>query len=78
MREFTGKSLNLDGETGGKAGFTPASRLRVKARQSGKSESLAPLADDLARRVQPGSDDIVGEAFIGEENDFGTDHITIR
>jgi hypothetical protein len=63
---------------GGKAGFTPASRLRLKARQSGQSESLAPLADDLTGRVQSGSDDVVGQAFIGEKNDFGPDHITIR
>jgi len=63
---------------GGKAGFTPASRLRLKARQSGQSESLTPLADDLTGRVEPGGDDIVAQSLIGEENDFGPDHIAIR
>ena len=63
---------------GGKAGFASASRLSPKARQSSESESLAPLADDLTGRVQSCGDDIVGQAFIGEENDFGPDDITIR
>jgi hypothetical protein len=44
VRKLAGECLNLNDETGGKAGFTPASRLRLKARQSGKGESLTPLA----------------------------------
>jgi hypothetical protein len=36
---------------GGKEGGTPAPRLRLQARKSRKGESLAPLADNLARRV---------------------------
>ena len=63
---------------GGKAGLTPASRLRLKARQSGKGESLTPLADNLTRHIQPGRDHVVGESFICKEDDFGADHITIR
>ncbi len=31
MRQFTGQSLYLDDETGGKAGFTPASGLCLEA-----------------------------------------------
>jgi hypothetical protein len=65
MRKFAGQSLNLNDEAGGKAGFTPASRLRLKARESSQSESLTPLADDLPGRVQPSGDDIVGQALIG-------------
>lgn len=49
MRQLAGQCLNLNDENGGKAGFTPGSTLRLKARQSGQSESLAPLADDLMR-----------------------------
>jgi hypothetical protein len=59
-------------------GFTPTSRLRLKAGQSGKSGSFTPFADDLTGRIQPGSDDIVGETFIGEKDDLGPDHIAIR
>ena len=76
--EFTSKCLHLDDETEGKAGFTPASGLRLQAGQSGKSKSLAPLADDLARRIESGGDEVVGQALIGKEDDLGADHITIR
>jgi hypothetical protein len=68
----------LDDEAWGKAGFTPAARLRLQVRQSGKGKSLAPLADDLARRIEPGRDEVVGQAFIGKKNDLGANHITIR
>ena len=62
---------------GGKAGLTPASRLRLKTRQSGKGESLTPLANNLTRRIQPRGDHVIGESFICEEDDFGADHITV-
>jgi hypothetical protein len=78
MRKLAGEYLNLNDENGGKAGFTPALRLRLKARQSGKGESLTLLANNLTRRIQPGRDHVVGEFFICEEDNFGADHITIR
>ena len=62
---------------GGKAGFTPAPRLRLQAGESRKSKSLAPLADDLARRIELGGDDVVGKTFIGKKNDLGADHVAI-
>ncbi len=43
VRELASECLNLNDETGGKAGFTPTSRLLLKARQSGNGESLTPL-----------------------------------
>ena len=52
--------------------------MLLKAAQSGKDESLTPFADNLTRRIQPGRDHVIGEAFISEEDDFGADHITIR
>ena len=63
---------------GGKAGFTPAPRLSLQARQSGQGKSLAPLADDLARRIEFGGDQVVGQTFIGKKDDLGADHIAIR
>jgi hypothetical protein len=63
---------------GGKTGFTPTSRLCLKARQSGNGESLTPLADYLTGRIKSGGDHVIGESFIGEQDDFGADHITIR
>ena len=78
VRKLAGECLNLNDEIGGKTGLTPASRLRLKARQSGKGESLTPLADNLTRRIQSGCDHVIGEALICEEDDFGADHITIR
>jgi len=78
MLEFTGESLNLDDDAGGKEGGTPAPRLRLQARESREGESLAPLADNLARRIQASSDNVVGETFRGEQYDLRSDHITIR
>src|SRR6202047_3367282 len=63
---------------GGKEGGTPAPRLRLQARKSRKGESLAPLADTLARRVQASGDDVVGEALRRKQYDLRSDHIAIR
>jgi hypothetical protein len=73
MREFTCERLNLDDDAGGKEGGTPASRLRVQARKSRDGESLAPLADNLARRVQVSSDNLVGKTFRREQYDLRSD-----
>ena len=63
---------------GGKAGWTPAARLLVEAREAVAVEALAPLADDLARRVQAGADVVVAETGRGQQHDLGADDITIR
>jgi hypothetical protein len=63
---------------GGKAGWAPASRLLLEAGQSLLEEALAPLADDLARRVETSSDDVVAEAVGGQQHDLGADNVTIR
>jgi hypothetical protein len=63
---------------GGKAGFTPASRLFLKAGDAFFKEAVAPLADDLARRIEPGRDDIVAEPLGGEQDDFRADNVSIR
>lgn len=72
------KALTWTTRLGGKAGFTPASRLRLKAWHAGKSESLAPLTDDLTRRIQTSRDDFVGQSLICQKDDLGAYHITIR
>jgi hypothetical protein len=47
--------------------------LSLQARQSGQGRSLAPLANDLARRIEFGRDLVVGQTFIGKQDDLGTD-----
>ena len=59
-------------------GRSAAPRLSLQAGKPREGESLAPLADNLARRVEPGSDEVVGQAFIGKEDDLGANHVTIR
>ena len=78
MRKLASKRLNLDDEAGGKAGFTPAARLSFQAREPRKRKSLAPLADDLARRIEFGRDEVIRQTLIGKQDDLGADHITIR
>jgi hypothetical protein len=63
---------------GGKAGRVPASRLFLQAGQAFFEEALAPLADDLARRIEPRGDEIVAQAVRGEQHDFGADDVPIR
>lgn len=63
---------------GGKAGWTPAARLLVEAREAVLEEAMAPLTDDLSGRVQPRADLVVAEAGGREEDDFGPNDITIR
>jgi len=66
VREFA-ERLTLDYEAGGKSGFTPAARLSLQARHSGQRKSFAPLADDLARRIEFGRDEVIGQTFSGKK-----------
>jgi hypothetical protein len=63
---------------GGKAGWVPASRLFLQAGQAFFEEALAPLADDLARRIESRGDEIVAQAVGGEQHDLGADDVAIR
>jgi len=63
---------------GGKAGWTPATRLLIEAREAVLEEAMAPFTDDLARGIQPRTDLVIAEAGGGEEHDLGADDITIR
>lgn len=63
---------------GGKAGWTPAARLLVEAREAVLEEAMAPLADDLAWRVQPGANLVVAETNGREEHNLGANDISIR
>jgi hypothetical protein len=72
------RALTWTTRLGGKAGFTPASGLPLEARESGQSESLTPLADDLTRRIKAGSDQVIGKPFGRQKDDSGTDDVTIR
>jgi hypothetical protein len=63
---------------GGKAGWTPAARLLVEAREAVLEEAMAPLADDLSWRIQPRANLVVVETSGREEHDLGANHITIR
>jgi len=63
---------------GGKAGCAPASRLFVQAGETLAEEPLAPFADDLARRIQAGGNDVVGQPLGGEQDELGADDVAIR
>jgi hypothetical protein len=52
--------------------------LTFQAGQTSESESLPPLAHDLAGRVEAGGDDAVGKSIGRHENDSGADDVTIR
>jgi hypothetical protein len=63
---------------GGKAGWTPAARLLIEAREAVLKETMTPLADNLAGRIQARADLVIAEAAGREEHDLGTNDIPIR
>jgi hypothetical protein len=63
---------------GGKAGWAPAAGLFLQPREAFGAKPFAPLADDLARGVQAGRDDVIGQPCGGEEHDLRPNHIAIR
>jgi hypothetical protein len=63
---------------GGKAGLPPASGLALEAGKAGQSESFAPFANDLTRRVETSGNHIVREALGRHENNPGADNVAIR
>jgi hypothetical protein len=63
---------------GGKAGWTPAARLLIEAREAVLEEAMTPLTDDLSWRVQARPDLVVAQAAGCEQHDLGADDITIR
>jgi hypothetical protein len=63
---------------GGKAGCSPASRLLLQAGHAVFKEPVTPFADDLARRIETGGDDIVAEPRGGEQDDLRADNVSIR
>jgi hypothetical protein len=72
------RALTWTTRLGGKAALTPASGLTLEAGQTGESESFAPLAHDLRRRVEARGDEVIGEPFGRHEDDPGADDFTIR
>jgi hypothetical protein len=63
---------------GGKAGWSPATRLLVQAWKSLGIETPTPLTDDLARQAQACGDAVVAKPFARQKHDLGTHNITIR
>src|SRR5207245_2187130 len=63
---------------GGRAGCAPASRLFLKAGQSLFEETVAPFANDLARRIESCGDEIVAEPLGRQQDDLRADDVSIR
>jgi hypothetical protein len=63
---------------GGEAGRTAPTPTLFEADEAFFKEALAPLADDLSRRVQPGGDLVVAKPFRGVEHDPRPNDLSIR
>jgi hypothetical protein len=61
---------------GGKAGCAPASRLLVEAGETFAEKPLAPLADDLARRIQASGNEVVRQPVGRQQDEFGANDVT--
>jgi len=64
--------------SGGKDRGTTSAGAFLEAREAFLEETFAPLADDLAARVESRRNLIVTESFGGEEHDLGPDYVSIR
>jgi len=64
--------------SGGKDRGTTSAGAFLEAREAFLEETFAPLADDLAARVESRGNLIVAESFGGEEHDLGPDNVSIR
>src|SRR5512143_2446970 len=69
------RALTWTTRLGGKAGFAPASGLPLEARKASQSEPLPPLTDDLPRRIEARSDQVIGKAISCHEDDSGADNV---
>src|SRR3972149_9158317 len=63
---------------GGKAGWAPAAEPFFEPAQALIKEALPPLADNLARGIEPRRDLVVAQALGGVERDLGPDDVSIR
>jgi hypothetical protein len=63
---------------GGKDTRPTLPREFFQAGHSLLEEALAPLADDLAGRIQALGDLVVGQSLGGVQDDLGSNHIAIR
>ena len=63
---------------GGKTRRGAATSLLFESKQARLMESLAPLADDLTRSIESGSDEVIWKAIGSIEDDLGANHISIR
>jgi len=62
---------------GGKTRRSPAARLFFEPGQALKVETSTPLADDLARRIEPCRDRVIGHSVTRQQYNLGPDNIAI-
>ena len=62
----------------GKAGCAPASGVFLEAGQAFFKEAVAPLANNLARRIEARGDVVVAQALGGQQHDLRPDNVSIR
>src|SRR5208337_3468394 len=76
-RELTRQCLDRNDDTGGKTGRSPASRQVIKTGKSLETEAPTPLADDLARHVEAGSDALVAKPPVRQEYNLGPHNVAV-
>jgi hypothetical protein len=72
-RAFTATTI-----PGGKDTRPPLPGEFLQAGHSLLEEALAPLADDLVRRIEAMGDLVVAQSLCGIQHDLGSDDVTIR
>jgi hypothetical protein len=72
-RAFTATTI-----PGGKDTRPPLPGKFLQAGDSLLEEALAPLTDDLARRIEALGDLVVAQSLRGIQHDLGPDYVTIR
>ena len=70
--------FNVDDDAGGKSGLRARLEAFLETGQSVFEETVAPFADDLARRIKSCGDEIIAESLGRQQDDLRTDNVSIR
>jgi hypothetical protein len=70
--------FNVDDDAGGKSGLNARPEALPQDRHSVFEETVAPFADDLARRIESCRDAIIAESLGRQQDDFRADDVAIR
>ena len=78
MRELTTQSFNLDDETAEKRALRTPQGRTFEASHASEGKSFLSPGNNLARCIQAGGHNVIGQSRIREKDDPGLNHAAIQ